>query len=230
MVSDSNELFVTADGSHSLRSTRFDVSYHSVHGAIQESQHVFIEAGLNDVLARPGVSQINILEMGFGTGLNALLTQLAIKDHPEVNVTYYAYERYPLGIAPAAALNYPQELDVAEADFLRLHEVPTDGLAHEIAPNFSLAKVQADFLDGLPSHWAAVNFDLLYYDAFAPASQPELWTPVAMDLAHAALADGGIFVTYCAKGQFKRDLRDAGFTVEPLPGPPGKREMTRGRK
>lgn len=223
-----NELFVTADGSHSLRSEHFGVPYHSVHGAIQESRHVFIDAGLAPLLMnKPG--EVRILEMGLGTGLNALLTVQEAAAHPQVNFVYEAYELYPLGDKWAEKLNYTELLD-SDAGQIRQFLYGPEGKWLVERDNFSFRKHQADFLRQQQRPYAPASFDLIYYDAFAPASQPELWTPEAMQVCYDALKPGGVFVTYCAKGQFKRDLRDTGFRVEPLPGPPGKREMTRGRK
>lgn len=223
-----NELFVTADGSHSLRSEHFGVPYHSVHGALQESRHVFIEAGLRPLLDG-GKPTIDVLEMGLGTGLNLALTYLEALRLPDVRFGYEAYERYPITPARAGELNYRTLLPQAAPVLKRVHDLDW-GKATKLAPNFTFVKQQADFLAAEQRSYPPASFDVLYYDAFAPASQPELWTPAALAVCYAALRSGGVFVTYCAKGQFKRDLRDAGFTTEPLPGPPGKREMTRGRK
>lgn len=225
-----NELIVTGDGSHSLKSKRFDVPYHSFHGAIQESRHVFMEAGLEYVLQTDGYGSIKVLEMGFGTGLNAaLLLQYALAN-PETNLSYYGLEKFPLNEDDAALLNYPAELHLDSELFQSLHRAPMNGSIYPIAPNFNFAKSSEDFMDGLLSDWRGLDFNLLFYDAFAPASQPELWGLGALKICYDALGQGGVFVTYCAKGQVKRDLRSVGFTVEPIPGPPGKREMTRAVK
>ncbi|NJC26233.1 tRNA (5-methylaminomethyl-2-thiouridine)(34)-methyltransferase MnmD [Neolewinella antarctica] len=227
-----NELFVTDDGSHSLLSHRFAVAYHSRHGAIQESRHVFIEMGLKARLAQTNADKINILELGFGTGLNAYLTLLYAEERPDLSFEYCSFEKYPIPLLDAQTLNYAEQLAKPPATFVSLHSLSDDGElhSHPSVPNFSLAKSRSDFLSGPPEGWQGGKFDLIYYDAFAPASQPELWTPKALKICYDVLATGGIFVTYCAKGQVKRDLRDIGFRVEPLPGPPGKREMTRGVK
>lgn len=221
-------LLTTGDGSHSLVSLPFGVPYHSYYGAIQESRHVFIDAGLWDRLGE-GPKQLRILEMGFGTGLNALLTRQVATHVPCTAIHYFACERFPLPNATAASLNYPQLLDVPPADFLTLHHAPWEQPV-ALDPNFRLWKWEGDFLAGLPTAWPLGRMDLIYYDAFAPASQPELWTPEALAHCFAALAPGGILVTYCAQGVFKRDLKSVGFTVEGLPGPPGKREMVRAQR
>lgn len=225
---EANELILTADGSHSLRSIRYGVEYHSTHGAIQESRHVFIAAGLEPLLAT-GITDLRILEMGFGTGLNALLVRQLAAQHPNVRFTYDTYERYPISPVEAAALNYPAALGLDASQLYDLHDCGWDTL-EQTDPNFAFRKHHADFLDQADRPYAPGSIDLIFYDAFGPGSQPEFWTLPAMEINFAALKPGGVLVTYCAQGQFKRNLRDAGFMVEPLPGPPGKREMTRGRK
>lgn len=222
-----NELLITGDGSHTLRSNQFAVPYHSTHGALNESKHVFIEMGLRPAISA-GVEVVNIIEIGFGTGLNALLAWQFADANPEVRINYLALERYPISEADAQELNYPRLLNCPKEEFLRLH---SSAWNEEVAlsVNFSLNKVEADFFDGLKEieeGWAQV----IFYDAFAPSSQPELWKPEILGLCHRVLDADGVLVTYCAKGQFKRDLKSVGFQVEPLPGPPGKREMTRGRR
>ena len=221
-----NELFLTEDGSHSLRSSRFEVPYHSRHGAIQESRHVFLQAGLEARLAKGDLTHINVLEMGLGTGLNALLTRQYAAQHTDIQFSYYAFERYPISEAAAGELNYPLTLSVTEDYFIRFHTCPA-GEVHKFDANFKFAKSETDFLEGLPGYFTKGEFDVVFYDAFAPNSQPELWSVAALQQCYDALREGGVFVTYCAKGQFKRDLRSVGFAVEALPGPPGKREMTR---
>ncbi len=202
--------------------------YHSTHGAINESKHVFIEMGLRPVLDSDSIKQISILEVGFGTGLNALLVLQLAADHPDMKFTYRTIERYPIAPAAARELNYPEKLEASAQDFLALHEAAWDTPV-AISPNFTLEKVQGDFFTTLQGHapdWANV----IFYDAFAPSSQPELWEPEILGLCAGALVHNGTLVTYCAKGQFKRNLKQVGLVVEPLPGPPGKREMTRARK
>lgn len=223
-----NDLFVTDDGSHSLLSLQFDVPYHSRHGAIQESEHVFIEAGLKDVLQNPSLQKVRILEMGFGTGLNALLTLRCSRTFPNIKFEYRAVEAFPLAIDEVKKLNYWEQLGES-GDSLPLLHAAHGCKRVVLAPNFNLEVANSSFLEGVPQSWPE-GFDLLYFDAFAPASQPELWEPAALEIAYNALKTGGVFVTYCAKGQFKRDLKSVGFQVEPIPGPPGKREMTRARK
>ncbi len=217
-------LYLTEDGSHSLRSERFGVSYHSSHGAIQESEHIFLRAGVTDLLPTLPHGGLRILELGFGTGLNALLVRTLATAYPALRVYYLTLEPFPIGEALAAALNYPEILGLEPADLQVLH-AGTWGTDHPLTANFTFHKRREDFLLAKLEDQAA--FDVIFYDAFAPENQPELWTVAAMTRCHELLRPGGALVTYCAKGQFKRNLRAAGFRVEALPGPVGKREITR---
>lgn len=216
-----DEIFETQDGSHSILSRRYGVSYHSKYGAIQESRHVFIEAGLYDKALQQ--KNISILEIGFGTGLNALLTFYEAERH-EWNIRYEAIEAYPIELSQAAQLNYANQLksESLQAVFSALHEYSWDD-QHDFSPYFSFRKVRKLFQDIQYED----QFDLIYFDAFAPNAQPELWEPPFLALLYKALHNGGTLVTYCAKGSVKRAFKEVGFTIEALPGPPGKREMTR---
>lgn len=216
-----NTLIETQDGSHSLLSGVFGVSYHSRYGAIQESSHVFIQAGLHWKALQS--KTLRILEIGFGTGLNAYLTYLE-GSRLDLKIHYESIEAYPISIEQAAALNYSQILEPAYARrmFLEMHEAPF-GIEAWLTTHFHLLKQQILFSD---IQYSAA-FDLVYYDAFAPDAQPELWEQPMLQKIYDALKPGGIMVTYCAKGYVKRNLKAVGFQVEALPGPPGKREMTR---
>lgn len=215
------ELQLTADGSHTLFIPEMDEHYHSVNGAIQESRHVFIEAGLQQT----GGTEIRMLEIGFGTGLNALLTLL---EAPGLGKTihYVSVERYPLEKEIVRTLNYPQQLGPeAEPLFAALHEAPWNTPVR-ITPYFTLHKMEADSNDcQLPD-----AVDLIYFDAFAPDKQPEMWNQSIFDKLYGCTSTGGILTTYCAKGSVRRMMQAAGYTVERIPGPPGKREMLRARK
>lgn len=218
------EIFSTQDGSHSLYSHQFRDTYHSRYGAIQESRHVFIQAGLFYKL--PCVKTLHILEMGFGTGLNAYLTLLE-SDSRDVRILYDTIEAYPISLEEAKQLNYPVLLAAphTEAVFGQMHSLGW-GEQHQLSAQFTFRKWQEDLLSfDLPE-----SVDLIYFDAFSPETQPELWEPPVWKKLYTALNPDGILVTYCAKGIVKRHLRDAGFKVESLPGPPGKREMTRAIK
>jgi tRNA U34 5-methylaminomethyl-2-thiouridine-forming methyltransferase MnmC len=217
---DEIEIIVTGDGSHSLRNTTLQETYHSVHGAIQESNHVFIQHGLFEYETRNPGKPLRIFEVGFGTGLNALLTLDYTLKH-DVSIYYESWEKFPLDEKIINQLNY-RGFSGDRKTFEIIHQAEWNQ-AVTILPGFTLRKQRRDILlepiDG--------NFDIIYYDAFAPTKQPELWTKEVLRKITASLAPGGFWVTYCAKGQIKRDLAELGLRVESLPGPPGKKEMTR---
>ena len=217
-------LIVTGDGSHSIYSERFGVTYHSRYGAITESAHVFIDAGLRyKAVVQPDLA---VLEVGLGTGLNAFMTWLEA-ERRNLYIYYTAIEAYPLSLKEAAGFNYAELLRVPErkADFLRLHRCAWAKPAL-LSPHFTFEKYKTRLED----FTATEAYDVIYFDAFAPQAQPELWTSAILANMYAALRPEGVLVTYCAKGDFKRRLREVGFEVERLAGPPGKREMTRGGK
>jgi tRNA U34 5-methylaminomethyl-2-thiouridine-forming methyltransferase MnmC len=217
------KVILTEDGSHSIQLPEIDETYHSIHGAIQESKHVFIEAGLRYWLSKnENLRNIKILEFGFGTGLNALLTATSIPE--SINVSYHALEKFPLPSEIIQSLNYGEVMCQPEL-FDKIHRANWDE-EHTILTNFSIKKIETDFRD-YTSHDA---FDIIYFDAFAPSKQPELWTRSIFEQCYKLLDKGGVLVTYSAKGQFKRDLKSIGFIVESVPGPPGKYEITRATK
>lgn len=214
-------LITTSDGSHTLLNTSLNETYHSMHGALQESEHVFIKHGL-DVVSKK--SPIHILEVGFGTGLNALLTlhQANIKN---VTIQYTTLEAFPIEENIWSMLNYVASADSKE-QFEKIHRAKWSQLEN-IFPNFKLRKLHTT----LQQIVLEINYyDLIYFDAFAPNKQPEMWELPMLQKITETMKPGGVFVTYCAKGQLKRDLRSIGLTVETLPGPPGKREMVRAIK
>lgn len=215
-------LATTADGSATLYVPELDEHYHSVHGAVQESLHVFIEHGLK---TRVDQDEIHIFEMGLGTGLNLYLTALAA---PEKIIHYTSVEAYPVLAEEAAKLNYPFTEQYNDPElFHKIHQLPW-GEAAALTEQLTLTKLQTKL-----AH-ANLNtidpIDVIYYDAFAPEAQPGLWTQEVFEQMYTLLKPGGILVTYCAKGYVKRNMKTVGFTVERLPGPPGKREMTRATK
>lgn len=219
------KLITTDDGSHSLFVPHLNEHYHSTHGAIQESRHVFINMGLSACQ----LQQINVLEIGFGTGLNALLTQLE-SGKTGKQIHYTSFELYPLKTGSVKQLNYAQLLaDEDEAShFLALHRAPW-GEAIEITPNFTLHKIETDF--STPNNINCnIGFDVIYFDAFAPEKQPEMWTQPIFEKLFSLCNKNGVLTTYCAKGVVRRMFESVGFTVERLPGPPGKREILRCRK
>jgi tRNA U34 5-methylaminomethyl-2-thiouridine-forming methyltransferase MnmC len=216
------ELVITGDGSHTLFIPGLKENYHSVHGAIAESRHIFIEAGFRHVTA--GSSKINILEIGFGTGLNALLTfiESAAKG---ISVDYFSIELNPLPEKIYSKLNYAEIIDYQGAVdiFHQIHSCPWDQLVH-LSANFHLQKIKTSLEDYTPGEGA---FDLIYFDAFGPDVQPEMWSEEVFKKMALALKPGGVLVTYSTKGTVKRNLKEAGFTIEKLPGPKGKREILR---
>ncbi len=212
---------ITSDGSHSLFVPGINEHYHSVNGAIQESLHVYITAGLNEC------SKINIsvLEIGFGTGLNAFLTFLEAEKR-NLNIEYFCLEKYPLDEDITVQLNYASILSPQHQNiFEKLHSSSWEN-THLITPFFSLKKINADINT---YHFDNQNFDVVYYDAFAPDKQPEVWNPDIFRKIYTTMNPGGIITTYCAKGAVRRMLQSVGFKTERIPGPPGKREMLRGR-
>ncbi|MFN8286117.1 MAG: tRNA (5-methylaminomethyl-2-thiouridine)(34)-methyltransferase MnmD [Chitinophagales bacterium] len=225
------QIITTADGSHTLYSEQFNEIYHSRHGAIQESKHVFIEAGLNAVLRSGEVfsneNPVYIFETGFGTGLNALLTMLeAEKQNFKVN--YTSIELYPIPIETIKELNYTDILgyQYCYGPYHSLHLVRWNEV-HPVTPHFSFKKIQDSLLQyQLPSE----TYHLIYFDAFAPEHQPEMWTAEVFTKVYKALKPGGLLVTYCSKSVVQKAMKEAGFSIEKLPGPPGKREMIRAHK
>ncbi len=220
------DIIITGDGSHSIIVPELNVAYHSVHGAIQESIHVFINAGLDPLISYGGISQINIFEVGLGTGLNALLSLIEAKKR-NLRIYYEAIELFPLSTEEVKKLNYCHQLGRPElqSSFEGMHT--SDWARHiQIDENFILMKRNEDLLtfDRLKP------FNLIYFDAFAPKAQPELWTKEVFDKMFSILVPEGILVTYCSKGDVRRAMIAAGLKVEKLQGPPGKREMLRARR
>lgn len=215
------KLVITGDGSHTLFVPELNEHYHSINGAIRESMHVFINNGFAFSEANP----LHILEIGFGTGLNALLT--AIESSAGIRKVYYSsLEKYPLDRALTEKLNYSGFCgDQARDIFKKIHISEWDKET-VISENFIFKKTQSDFTaDPING-----SFDLIYFDAFGPDKQPEMWTSAIFSKLTAVIRQGGIFVTYSAKGDVKRNLRANGFKVTLLPGPPGKRHMIRAVK
>ena len=212
----------TADGSYTLYVPELDEHYHSVKGALTESQHIFIDMGLK----HSSVTSPRILEIGFGTGLNCILTLLEAKESQR-HIHYTGIERYPLNEEIIRKLNYPSIIGKeCEEDYFAIHQA----LWEEdicLSPWFTLHKMEGDF-----THYTfEQKYDIIYFDAFAPEKQPEMWEQSLFDNLYNVLNEGGILTTYCAKGVVRRMLQTAGFKVERLPGPPGgKREILRATK
>ena len=214
---------ITDDGSHTIYLPEMDEHYHSIHGAIQESVHIYIGQGLLKVEK----SSISILEIGFGTGLNAYLTYCYSKER-KLSIDYFSLEKYPLLESEYMQLNYPKSAFPEFGPiFEQMHRADWDQTI-EISSDFRLQKLQADLLTY--QFQSEPKFDLVYFDAFAPVKQPEMWTDEILQKVAASVKKGGILVTYCAKGTVRRAFSSAGFLMERIPGPFGKKEILRGKK
>lgn len=215
------KIIATNDGSSSLYNEELDETYHSRHGAVQESVYVFIEQGLHFLFNRHKPDSVSILEIGFGTGLNALLT-LHEAIQIDAHINYTSLETFPIQESVWAKLNYPDPHQLFE----QIHQAQWERWS-DITSKFQLKKINNEVQrEALPQG----EYDLVYFDAFAPNKQPEMWELPVLTKIIGAMKSGAVFVTYCAKGQLKRDLKSLGFIVESLPGPPGKREMVRAIK
>lgn len=216
------EIIITSDGSTTIHLPDWNEQYHSKHGAIQEAYHVFIKQGL-EVVDR---SEISILEIGFGTGLNALITFLEASRR-KLKINYTGVEAYPVAMEEVEKLNYTSELDSNDLEnvFQTIHKTKWEE-NFQISSGFSLIKRKQFFQDITDNE----AYHLIYFDAFGARVQPELWTEEIFLKMYDALLKGGVLVTYAAKGSVRRAMLAAGFTVEKLPGPPGKREMLRALK
>jgi len=215
------EVRLTADGSKTLYLPHLDETYHSSHGAIQESVHVFIEHGLTYISQQ--TESITVFEMGFGTGLNALLTALWAQKHQRT-VQYIGVELHPISEDLWRQMEFVQvksEIDL----YIKIMSSEWEEF-QEINPYFELKKIEKDVLQLELQE----QVDLVYYDAFGPRAQSEMWEIPVLTKMHELLKPGGVFVTYCAQGQMKRNLKTLGFELTELPGPPGKRVMTRATK
>ncbi len=212
-------IITTADGSKTIHLEAWNEQYHSKHGAVQEAYHVFIDHGLSAVKK----NRISVLEIGFGTGLNALITFLEATSKG-LQIHYTGVERYPVVAAELEQLNYVSELKAEEFKelFGAMHSSSWE-VETEISPYFKLCKQQKDFKEIEDEQ----VYDLIYFDAFGARVQPELWTEEIFQIMFNSLKKNGILVTYAAKGSVRRAMLAVGFQVERLPGPPGKREMLR---
>lgn len=218
-----HEIIITKDGSTSIYIPEWDETYHSKFGAIQEAKHVFIKNGLalfEDVL------EISILEIGYGTGLNAFITMLEA-EHRQIKVNYVAVEAYPVAFEDIVQLNYATQLEVPnrQADFERLHTLPWEETI-EVTPYFILTKRKQFFNDITDEN----TFDLIYFDAFGYNVQPDLWNEAIFEKMYVALKSKGILTTYACRTTIKNAMQHAGFETKKLPGAPGKREMLRALK
>ncbi len=214
-----HEIRVTGDGSKTIFLPELNETYHSSNGAVQESRHIFIENGL-DLVEKQGA--ILILEVGFGTGLNALLSASWAEMNNQ-RIHYTGIEAKPLSPELCFQLDYPRHIGQnSEKIYDALIRCDWE-MDNQLSTHFSIQKREVKIQD-----FAAVeNVDLIYFDAFGPRVQAEMWDITILEKMYQSLNLGGALVTYCAQGQFKRDLKSVGFILESLPGPPGKREMTR---
>ena len=218
-----SKIIVTEDNSKTLLIPEIDESYHSTKGAVTESKHIFIQEGL----AYLGLEETNIFEMGFGTGLNALLT-LGYAKSNNCSINYHTIEAFPISFDKISSMGYPENLDLEQnaAQFKLMHEAKSEENL-PLDKQFSFKKVLQRMED---YHMNENYYDLIYYDAFSPANNPLLWEEEILTKVYNSLKTNGILVTYCAQGKFKRTLKSIGFAVEGIPGPPGKREITRAIK
>ena len=217
-------IIVTEDGSHSIAIEQTNITYHSKYGAIWESKHVYTEAGLKQLLNKKPC--INIFEMGFGTGLNALLTLIDAEENAQ-QIYYETIDEFPLEKKLFEKLNYCEQLQrtTVKSIFDQLHNGEWEKEII-VSPFFCFKKNQISLLNYIFNK----EFDIIFYDAFAPQAQPELWTEEIFTKLYAGLNSNGLLVTYCSKGDVQRAMRSAGFIVEKLPGPPHKREILRAIK
>jgi tRNA U34 5-methylaminomethyl-2-thiouridine-forming methyltransferase MnmC len=216
------KIIETGDGSKTIQLVDWEEQYHSVHGALQEARHVFIKHFEEALVGR---KDLKIFEMGMGTGLNAYLTcQCATENN--LKVQYFTLEAYPIKEVELKELDYENLLGDKAGTFENLHSAVW-GETTEISEHFKISKEQSKI-----EEWAnpKEEFDFVFYDAFGPRHQPHLWTVPIFQKIFELLKPGGMFITYCAKGQVRRDLESVGFEMHRVPGPPGKREMLVGKK
>ena len=223
------KIVLTADGSTTILIPQLDEQYHSMHGAVQEAQHVFLKTGVDHWMEQnPTKHDLAIFEIGFGTGLNALLTMMHLADK-NLSVYYEGVEKYPVSLQEIKQLNYIEQLGAegegTKKQFLTMHESPWEEPI-PLSRKFILRKRKQDFANITDE----ARHDLIYFDAFGAQVQPELWGELIFQKMFTAMKPGGVLVTYAAKGSVRRAMQTVGFTVERLPGPPGKREMLRACK
>ncbi len=215
-----HKIIRTNDSSHSILDTKINESYHSKHGAIVEAKHVFIKNGFETA----NKNKLNILEIGFGTGLNTLLT-LQKSIQKSIKVNYHAIELHPLDKQYYSKLNYTNLIGVEQKELLKLHDCKW-GKKIKLNSFFSIIKHHM----ALEKYNTNLKFDIIYFDAFSPRKQPEIWSKDIFEKMHKFLKKDGFLITYCAKGAVKRTMKSVGFEIIILDGPPGKRQITRGNK
>ncbi|HKL39428.1 MAG TPA: tRNA (5-methylaminomethyl-2-thiouridine)(34)-methyltransferase MnmD [Cryomorphaceae bacterium] len=217
----------TKDGSKSLYLPELDETYHSHHGALQESQHVYIKSGIEFLLEKEKLASLRIFELGFGTGLNAFLTADFARNAKK-KIYYRTIEKFPISLADHCSLEYSTLLSSPDyaKDCHAIAEAPWN-MEVEVNPYFTMEKIEGDFFD---YSIADQSFDVLYFDAFGYRAQSELWEKESFEICASVLRKGGVLVTYAAKGLARRNMISVGLEVEKIPGAPGKREMMRATK
>ncbi len=218
-----SKLRITDDGSHTMFSHAANESYHSSFGAIQESAHIFIAAGIDAININEN-DDINILEVGTGTGLNALLTYLWAAKHNH-NVSYTGFEPNLITQKDVSLINYPELLHVSKKIFVAIHNTNQKPVSLSEYYTVLVKNEKIENATLKPSH-----YNVIFFDAFSPGAQPELWTADIFLKLYNALKKGGVLTTYSSKGTVKRALKQVGFSIEKIPGPPGKREFLRAWK
>ncbi len=216
------EIFKTEDGSNSLLRKDIEESYHSHFGALTETNTIYIDYGYNYFCSLNNAPQINVLEIGFGTGLNAIAT---LKNFNQRKIFYQTIELYPISASVAERLNYGEILSLKK-EFDLLHKCDWEKIV-EITPNFKIKKCKANACD---FDFGKDVFDVVYFDAFSPDKDSDLWSEDMMIKIYNACKQGAVLTTYCCKGEIKRRMKKAGFTIAKLPGPKGKREILRAEK
>ena len=228
------EIVITADGSSTIKLCEEDECYHSVNGALAESLHIFINNGLKSYLAEretSGISMpecINILEVGLGTGLNCVLSAIESSKYNNIYFNYLALEKYPVTADELKSLNYETFLGSDYYSALEKIHSTIWGVKESILPNFTLTKIECDIkdLEGVALKKIIPDLDVVYFDAFSPNIQPELWSREIFEGIYSMMSDGAILITYSSRGTVKSVLREAGFSVKRLKGPSGKRHIT----
>ncbi|MEC7877959.1 MAG: tRNA (5-methylaminomethyl-2-thiouridine)(34)-methyltransferase MnmD [Bacteroidota bacterium] len=219
------KIIQTSDGSHTIYDESLNETYHSIHGSINESNHVYVNAGLKQFIYESRKKHVNILEVGFGTGLNFLLLYDFLKKR-NIKVDYHTIEPNPLNDSVLEKLNFSKIIGSVDEIFKIIHKSKTDELV-EIDKKITFLK-SVDTIENIKLKER--KYDIIFFDAFAPSKQPDIWSYNNLNKIHSSMGEDSILVTYCSSGKFKKTLHDLGFKVEVLDGPKGKKEMVRVRK
>ena len=219
------KIIQTSDGSHTIYDESLNETYHSIHGSINESNHVYVNAGLKQFIYESRKKHVNILEVGFGTGLNFLLLYNFLKKR-KIKVDYHTIEPNPLNDSVLEKLNFSKIIGSVDEIFKIIHKSKTDELV-EIDKKITFVK-SVDTIENIKLKERKYN--IIFFDAFAPSKQPDIWSYNNLNKIHSSMGEDSILVTYCSSGKFKKTLHDLGFKVEVLDGPKGKKEMVRVRK